>query len=253
MKGSQLGRKVLAMFVALLASAAMSFSTIGLMSANSEEAPRDTAGPIDGGLGATSSSVVVPPWCAWYLNGSAASIDLAPETVGGSPQKYTGEALVVTAQSPEMYAYIGSDIEQTEAMASDNCSWFGAEPWTAEFTVSIDGVDFTAATASGAPDTAMDFSVTEAAPISIDPTLTSCDASFTEGPASQLPDEGGAYSANVWTNTSGSTNDFCTFDFSYSVTIPANKVPSYGGTTYTWTGPNITHTVTVTDPDAGGA
>jgi len=250
MKGSQLGRKVLAMLVALLASAAMSFSTIGLVSASSEE-ERDTAGPIDAGDGATSSSVVVPPWCAWYLNGSAESIDLSPALVAGTEPKYIGEALTVSADSPDMYAYIGSEVAQTEAMAADNCSWFGATPWNAEFTVEIDGTAFVANTSGGARDAAMDFSVTDEEPISITPAFTDCGPGFTEGPASQLPEAGGILSANVWTNTSGQTNDFCNFRFSYSVTIPANLVPSYGGTTYIWTGPNITHTVTVTDPDAG--
>ncbi len=249
MKGSQLGRKVLAMLVALLATAAMSFSTIGLVSASSEEA-RDTAGPIEAGEGATSSSVVVPPWCAWYLNGSAESIDLAPAEVDGAPAKYIGDALTVSADSPDMYAYIGSDVAQTAPMEADNCSWFGATPWNAEFTVEITGTAFEASTSGGARDAEMDFSVTDAEPISITPSFTDCGAGFTEGPASQLPD-GEALSANVWTNTTGGTNDFCTFNFSYSVTIPANLIPSYGGTTYTWTGPNITHTVTVTDPDAG--
>jgi hypothetical protein len=95
----------------------------------------------------------------------------------------------------------------------------------------------------------MDFSVSDDSPIAITPTFTGCDISFTEGPASQLPDAG-ATTANVWTNTAGATNDFCQFKFSYSVTIPEGLIPAYGGTTYTWTGPNITHTVTVTDPDA---
>jgi len=227
MNGSKLGWKILASFAAILASIAMSFSTIGLVSASSEEAARVDAGPIDAGLGATSSSVVVPPWCAWYLNGAAESIDL----------------------SPDMYSYIGSDIDQTSAMAEDNCSWFGATPWNAEFTVSIDGTSFEASTAGGNRDVDMDFSVSDASPISITPTFTGCDISFTEGPASQLPD-GVATMANVWTNTAGATNDFCQFKFSYSVTIPEGLIPAYGGTTYTWTGPNITHTVTVTDPDA---
>jgi hypothetical protein len=123
-------------------------------------------------------------------------------------------------------------------------------PWNAEFEVEINGTAFQASTSGGARDAEMDFSVSDAEPISITPSFTDCGAGFTEGPASQLPD-GEALSANVWTNTTGGTNDFCTFNFSYSVTIPANLIPSYGGTTYTWTGPNITHTVTVTDPDAG--
>lgn len=245
MNGSKLGWKILASFAAILASVAMSFSTIGLVSASSEEAARVDAGPIDAGLGATSSSVEVPPWCAWYLNGEAESIYLAP-TAG---EQYVGNDLVVTAESPDMYSYIGSDIDQTSAMAADNCSWFGATPWNAEFTVSIDGTSFEAETAGGSRDAAMDFSVSNASPISITPTFTDCDASFTVGPASQLPD-GGATTANVWTNTTGATNDFCQFKFSYSVTIPEGMIPGYGGTTYTWTGPNITHTVTVTDPDA---
>ena len=244
MKGSQLGRKVLAMLVALLASAAMSFSTIGLVSASSEDA-RGIAGDIDAGEGATSSSVVVPPWCAWYLNGSAETIDLEPP----ADAKYIGDELVVTAESPVMYAYIGSEIDQTAEMDEDNCSWFGATPWEAEFTVSIDGTDFAASTAGAARDVAMDFAVDNENPISIVPAFDGCGANFTEGPASQLP-EGEAMSAEVWTNIAGGTNDFCTFSFTYSVTIPDGLIPSYGGTTYIWTGPNITHTVTVTDPDA---
>jgi hypothetical protein len=246
MNGSKLGWKILASLAALLASVVMSFSTVGLISASSEEAARVGVSPIDAGEGATSSSVVVPPWCAWYLSGAAATIDLAPS----AGEQYVGSSLVVTAESPDMYSYIGSDVDQTSAMTEDNCSWFGATPWNAEFTVSIDGVAFQATTAGGNRDTDMDFDVSDASPISITPAFTGCDASFTEGPASQLPD-GLATSANVWTNTSGSTNDFCEFKFSYSVTIPGGLIPAYGGTTYTWTGPNITHTVTVTDPDAG--
>ena len=245
MEVSQIVRKSIAVLAALLASVAMSFTTVNLVSASSVEAPRPTADPIDAGEGATSSSVVVPPWCAWYLNGSAATIDLAP----ADEAKYVGEDLVVTAESPDMYAYIGSDVDQTSAMAGDNCSWFGATPWNAEFTVSIDGTKFTANTSSGQRDSEMDFYVSDDSPISIEPTLTGCDVSFTKGPASQLPD-GVATEANVWTNVAGGTNDFCSFKFNYSVTIPGGLIPSYGGTTYIWTGPKVTHTVTVTDPDA---
>ena len=245
MEVSQIVRKSIAMLAALIASVAMSFTTVSLVSASSVEASRPTADPLDAGEGATSSSVVVPPWCAWYLNGSATTIDLAP----ADDAKYVGEALEVTAISPDMYAYIGSEIDQTTAMASDNCSWFGATAWTAEFTVSIDGTDFSAMTSSGARDDAMDFTVSDASPIAIEPTLTGCDISFTKGPASQLPD-GAATTAVVWTNSVGGTNDFCSFKFNYSVTIPGGLIPSYGGTTYIWTGPKVTHTVTVTDPDA---
>jgi hypothetical protein len=68
-------------------------------------------------------------------------------------------------------------------------------------------------------------------------------AGFTPNPGASMSASG---STTAWSILSEdvSTNDFCNYSVEYTATVPADKEPTYGNSTYVFTGPTLVHTLT---------
>lgn len=198
-------------------------------------------GASSAGSATTSASVVVPPWCGWNINPVVSSITLAPS--GGA--KYLGADLTLNGSTSSVNAYVGASTGESVALAPDNCSWFGKTPQAATFAVTIaSGDDSFTATSTGGRDTAMDWSLSTT-PLGIANTFDDgCEASgFTPNAGASMSTSG---TSTAWSILSGavSTNDFCSYSVAYTATVPGGKLPTYGNSTYTFTGPTLLHTLT---------
>jgi hypothetical protein len=203
------------------------------------------AEPLDAGSPTTSASVAVPPWCGWNINPVVGSITLAPPSVGGVAAKYLGEDLELTGSTSSINAYVGATGSAEAELPTDNCSWFGKTPLAATFAVTIaaDDAAFTAASESRL-DAGMGWSLS-VKPLVIANTFSAgCSAAgFTSDPGASMSASG---STTAWSISSAnvSTNDFCNYSVEYTATVPADKEPIYGNSTYVFTGPTLVHTLT---------
>jgi hypothetical protein len=200
-----------------------------------------TEGPSTAGSATTSASVVIPPWCGWNINPVVSSITLAPS--GGA--KYLGADLALTGSTSSVNAYVGATTGAVAALLPDNCSWFGKTPQAATFAVTIaSGDDSFTATSSAGRDIAMDWSLSSK-PLGIANTFDAgCEtAGFTPNAGASMAASG---TSNAWSilSTAVSTNDFCSYSVAYTATVPGGKLPTYGDSTYTFTGPTLVHTLT---------
>ena len=200
-----------------------------------------TEGPSTAGSATTSASVVIPPWCGWNINPVVSSITLAPS--GGA--KYLGADLALTGSTSSVNAYVGATTGAVVALGEDNCSWFGKTPQAATFAVTIaTGDDSFTATSSAGRDIAMDWSLSSK-PLGIANTFDAgCEAAgFTPNAGASMAASG---TSNAWSilSTAVSTNDFCSYSVAYTATVPGGKLPTYGDSTYTFTGPTLVHTLT---------
>jgi hypothetical protein len=216
---------------------ALSSVTSGFAAGGSEP----TEGASTAGSAATSATVVVPPWCGWNINPVVSSITLAPN----AGAKYLGEDLALTGSTSSVNAYVGATSGATEALGPENCSWFGKTPQAATFAVTIaSGDDSFTATSTAGRDTAMDWSLSSK-PLGIANTFDAgCEAAgFTPNAGASMQAAG---TSNTWSilSTAVSTNDFCSYSVAYTATVPGGKLPTYGDSTYTFTGPILIHTLT---------
>jgi hypothetical protein len=202
-----------------------------------------TEGDTSAGSASTTASVVVPPWCGWNINPVVASITLAP----ADSAKYLGADLALTGSTSSVNAYVGATTGASVAPAVDNCSWFGKTPQAAKFDVTIaTGNDkFTAASGSNA-DADMGW-LLSIKPLVIANTFDSgCLSAGFIANVSPTASMGAAGTNTAWTIASAavSTNDFCSYSVLYTATVPGGKLPKYGNSTYTFTGPTLVHTLT---------
>lgn len=204
--------------------------------------------PVEGsttaGTAETTAEVVVPPWCGWNINPVTSNITLTPAGT------YIGDALVLSGSTSDVNAYVGGTSAAVSAPAADNCSWFGKTPQSASFDVEIALGDagFTAVSETR-PDPAMDWEL-GAGPGTTPLVIAN---NFSDGcvldgftPNTETASVVSHGVTNAWTIGSGSvvTNNFCNYSVDYTATIPADKLPTYGDSTYTFTGPDLIHTLT---------
>ena len=202
-----------------------------------------TEGDSSAGSASTSASVVVPPWCGWNINPVVASITLAP----ADSAKYLGADLALTGSTSSINAYVGATTGASAALAADNCSWFGKTPQAAKFDVTIaaDDAKFTATSGANA-DAAMGWNLSTKPLVIANTFDDGCvTAGFTPN-TSPTASMTAAGTNTAWTIASGavSTNDFCSYSVLYTATVPGGKLPTYGDSTYTFTGPTLLHTLT---------
>jgi hypothetical protein len=217
---------------------ALSGVTSGFAAGSSEP----DEGPSTAGSAATSATVVVPPWCGWNINPVVDAIVLAPALEG----KYLGQDLALTGSTSSVNAYVGATTGATAALELDNCSWFGKTPLAANFSVTIaSGDDSFTARSGGNVDSAMGWSLTSK-PLLISNTFAAgcTTAGFT--PNTETASMAAAGTTNAWSILSAdvTTNDFCSYSVAYTATVPGGKLPTYGNSTYTFTGPTLVHTLT---------
>jgi hypothetical protein len=202
---------------------------------------KPTEGETEAGIAETTADVVVPPWCGWNINPVTSNITLSSE--GAS---YVGEDLVLTGSTSAVNAYVGGAVSAEAAPSSDNCSWFGKEPQSASFDVEIAEGDagFTAVS-GGLADSEMDWSLsTEPLVIENDFSDGCVTNGFTPNIAAAEISAAGITNAWTITNLDVITNNFCNYSVDYTATIPAGMMPTYGDSTYTFTGPSLIHTLT---------
>jgi hypothetical protein len=205
-----------------------------------------------------TTEIPVSPWCGWYVS-TDASTDIALIPVLGEPTEYTGAAIAIAETASENTAYVGPTSGLTSKGAEADCSWFTAgSKYGARYDVVADGSTFAAsAVLSGGPtlDPAMDFSATTGVnPLKItNIDIESCTSEgFIADEAAELSDTGASLTTTPWTVLTAAVlnNNFCKWSAKYEINIPASMTPTYGGVTYRWAGPTLTHTLVIPEVDA---
>jgi hypothetical protein len=192
--------------------------------------------------------------CGWYLNGVETALVLSNE----SGMEYIGDNYTLTTEDDNINVYFsGTESEDVR------CSFYD-DVQGARVEVTWDGVSFTA----GA-DTSLDWDLGDSleggdtSSLDIEyATGTSCDAAFTSGSSASITS--GAISPQVPASISNSaTGGFaptdlsaptfakCNLDASYSVVLPGGRTPASPGSSYTFTGPGLTTTITVGEAPVG--
>jgi len=205
-----------------------------------------------------TTEIPVSPWCGWYVS-TDASTDIALIPVVGEPTEYTGAAIAIAETASENTAYVGPTSGLTTKGAEIDCSWFtDGSKYGARYDVVADGSTFAAsAILSGTPtvDPAMDFSATTGLnPLKITNIgIESCTSEgFIADGAAELSDTGASLTTTPWTVLKAAVlnNNFCQWSAKYEINIPASMTPTYGGVTYRWAGPTLTHTLVIPEVDA---
>jgi hypothetical protein len=202
-----------------------------------------------------TTEIPVAPWCGWYVSTDEAT-DIALLPVAGAPTEYTGLEIALAETAAVTTAYVGPASGLTEKQASTACSWFTVgSKYGARYDVEADGSVFEAsAMLSGIPtaDTVMNFTATDGEnPLVI--TNTGIDSCSAEGfdPAESAELSDGNSITTPWTVLTADvvTNNFCQWAAKYEIKIPSGLIPTYGGVTYKWTGPTLTHTLVIPEVD----
>ena len=205
-----------------------------------------------------TTEVPVSPWCGWYVSTDGSTeIVLAPDE--GAPTEYTGEEIALTATAAENTAYVGPQSGLTTKASETDCSWFTTRSkYGARYDVEASGSLFAASVVLGGvatPDSFMDFDATESTnPLKITNTgIADClSDGFIADEGAELYGSGANLTTTPWTVAQAAVvnNNFCQWAAKYEIKIPAGKVPTYGGITYKWTGPTLTHTLVIPEVDA---
>jgi len=204
-----------------------------------------------------TTEVPVSPWCGWYVSTDGSTeIVLAPDE--GAPEEYTGEEIALTATAAENTAYVGPASALTSKGSETDCSWFTTgSKYGARYDVEASGSLFAASALLGGvatPDDFMDFDATVTSnPLKITNTgIESCVGDgFIADEGAELYGSGATLTTTPWTVgvDDVKNNNFCQWAAKYEIKIPAGKVPTYGGVTYKWTGPTLTHTLVIPEVD----
>jgi len=222
-----------------------------------EDGTRQSMDDLDISALDVTTEIPVSPWCGWYVS-TDASTDIALVPADGEPTEYTGGAIAIAETASENTAYVGPTSGLTSKGAETDCSWFTeGSKYGARYDVVADGSTFTAsAILSGTPtlDPAMNFSATTGVnPLNI--TNVGIESCVLEGFApdatAALSGSGASLTTTPWTVSTASVlnNNFCQWSSKYEINIPADMTPTYGGVTYRWAGPTLTHTLVI--PEVG--
>ena len=236
-----------------LGALALGVSGVGPALATSE-------GPLPSGGGDTdlTASTLTGAWCGWYL--TDVSSELVLEPVNALETTYVGTAIDLTATDLlGSSAFVGgTDVHDDD---TTNCSWYGAPNQQAvEVSIEADSANFEAMAEfyNDETDTSMDFSLNSDNPltITVDEDLATDEVTglrlycngfdvteVTTIYGTLLDLISNPISSAVYTDVG--TTDRCDWDVTYSTSIPAGLVPTYGGTTYSYTGPTLTTTLEI--------
>ena len=236
----KLGKKLFASSLLTAAGALVALTVVS-------GAQADWSGPSGSGDGGTSSTVSTNLWCTWYVNGVDGDISLTP--TAGLDAEYEGESFPLAGSVNGQQALVAGWVDgetPTIATQSDyDCSWYNAEKGLL-VKVTSTGSGFTAAAATGGDDNAMDFSLTDG-PIAVTYTENpdnSCSADWNLASGLTIDSNGDHVdAAKILYSDSMATNESCSWDTTYAVSIPAGKAPTYPGQDYEFTGPTLTTSV----------
>ena len=255
------GRRLLAAFLAPIALLALAFS-ISSTSAFGEVGVTQQSDNGTQALDSQTTGIEMPvrPWCGWVaLTGANSPIVLAP--AAGQETTYDGTAITLEAVGQE-YAIKVAPVDQVTTdnlmsftqEADDACSWFASsEVNGVDVSTTLDVNTFTAVSdknTSSVADTSMDFTTDDGLDqnLVIDNTPVTCaDAgfSFINNPFVVTTSASATTGTNVVSMPAMSTltNSYCSWTSSYTVTIPSELKPTFGNSTYTYTGPTVTNTM----------
>ena len=255
------GRRLLAAFLAPIALLALAFS-ISSTSAFGEVGVTQQSDNGTQALDSQTTGIEMPvrPWCGWVaLTGANSPIVLAP--AAGQETTYDGTAITLEAVGQEYAIKVAPvDQETTSDLASfiqeadDACSWFASsEVNGVDVSTTLDVNTFTAVSDKNTlsvADTSMDFTTNDGLDqnLVIDNTPVTCaDAgfSFINNPFVVTTSASATTGTNVVSMPAMSTltNSYCSWTSSYTVTIPSELKPTFGNSTYTYTGPTVTNTM----------
>ena len=253
------GRRLLAAFLAPIALLALAFS-ISSTTAFGEVGvtQQDSSGsePLDNQE--VGIEMPVRPWCGWIaLTGANAAIALEPAF--GQETTYDGDAITLEAVGQE-YGIKVAPVDQltTDDLASftqeadDACSWFASsEVNGVNVSTTLDVNTFTAISDKNTlevEDLSMNFKTDDGDDqnLVISNNEVTCDPDFTfDNEPFRVIGAGTLTGTNVVTmlSTSTTTTSYCSWTSDYTVTIPSELKPTFGNSTYTYTGPTITNTM----------
>jgi hypothetical protein len=252
------GRRLLAAFLAPIALLALAFSIssttafgeVGVTQQGNDEEVMDTQ--------STGIEMPVRPWCGWIaLTGANTPIALLP--VAGEDETYDGDAIDLAAVGQE-YAIKVAPVDQAPESvlasftqeAEDACSWFASsEVNGVNVKTTLSGNTFTALSDRNTlevEDFSMDFTTDSIDQnLVIDNTSVTCDAdfSFSGSPLTVSDLSSATTGSNVVSMFAIDTltNSYCSWTSDYTVTIPSELKPTFGNSTYTYTGPTVTNTM----------
>jgi hypothetical protein len=228
---------------------AASLTFFGLQAVTSSVAATTGVGETPATTGATAQTIED---CEWYLNGVADELSLT----NTSGMEYVGDDYTLTASDAAVNVYFsGTDVEDVRCSFYDDVRGAGVEvSWTGDSFSNEDPSDISL-------DWNLGDALEEAGVSSLDVTYVAdtCDAAFTSGGAVSIsnPDDSPLTPASI---SDASTGTFtpsaaapgatwakCTLNASYSVVLPGSRTPANPGTTYTFTGPGLTTTITVNE------
>ena len=238
----KLGKKFFAGSLFTVAGALIALTVV-----TSAQAADDWTDPSGGGDGGTSSTVSTNLWCTWYVNGVDGDIALTP--TAGAEAEYEGESFPlagsVAGQQALVAGWVDGATPTIDTQADYDCSWYNSEKGL-NVTVTSSGSGFTAAAAVGGDDNAMDFSLGEG-PIAVtysENPENNCSADWDLASSLTVDHDGASIdAATIQYSNSMATNESCSWDTSYAVSIPEGKFPTYPGQNYQFTGPTLTTSV----------
>lgn len=233
---------VLAAPVSALLIVAGTQATVGAMAGTVVEGTAAT----DATTAASADSILQ---CGWRIGGVSSTISLANED---TTLEYTGSSYSLAGTDDAINVYLsGSDAEDTR------CSFYN-DYKGAQVKVGWDGTTFTSRTAANADDSSLSWNVSDS-PLGISYTDADCSVDWTTESALNIS---GAFSTgsevvpaailatSVDTSAeynpsakTGPTFPKCGFAASYSTAIPSGKTPSAPGSTYSFTGPELSTTL----------
>jgi hypothetical protein len=238
-------------FAILPVAAALMFFGLQAVTASFAETTGDGETPAT--TGATAATIED---CEWYLDGVATDLSL----INDSGMEYVGDDYELTATNDAVKIFLsGTNVEDDRCSFYDDVRGAGVEvSWTGP--VGFANVD--------ASDTSLDWQLGDALEVgpsvsSLDiaytPVAGSCDVAFGDGDSVSITNAATspltpAQISDVSTATynpaaaeGSATFAKCTLNASYSVKLPGGRTPLNPGSSYTFTGPTITTTITVNE------
>ncbi len=226
---------------------AASLTFFGLQAVTSSVAATEGVGETDATTGASAATIED---CEWYLDGVATSVSLT----NTSGMEYVGDDYTLTGEVDDVSVFFsGTDVEDVR------CSFYD-DVRGADVEVSWTGTGFT-----GDTDASLDWllgdalEVTGQSSLDIDYEKGTCDESFTAGdsvsitnlaesPLTPATINAAATAAFSPSAAAGSaTFAKCGLNASYSVVMPGGRTPASPGSSYAFTGPALTTTITVNE------
>jgi hypothetical protein len=236
-----------------LAIATMPLAGAGLVAGLMTAAPayafdKDNAPASEEGSNAVSAATHTVPWCGWTISGISGSLELKDTSLTGDKtvSKYVGEAINLEGTSGDISAYVSG----TKGTPGDECSWYGNKKGLS-MSIEPSGYAFsaTASTPSGPKtDAGMGFNLTSTHPLAATASYTSCGANFNKSVVQSIYADAEAVTpVSTKNKDSVTTSDACSWNVQYETTIPAGGTPLYGNADYSFAGPTLVTTVSVTD------